>query len=448
MANADFQNITTQLAKLNQAIIEVKKAFESFGKTAGNISESLTNNVSEPLANNAKRFRLYLDAVKKARVEEELQAANDRAANDKLTRDRNAYFDGQIKRRQRINILLNEELNAEQRRQELFNAVYTKMTGEENWGNIDKETQKAIIAKLRKWAAEKVEAFDTISGAIKEHFGIDIWKEAKNLLKEYHEEIIRFGKSKIVSLVNRPHAALKERLEKDRKALDEFHNQERRRLNREMQERLFALGVVGAATEAQHEADLQAAIESGDQRRIFEAKTALKKHQVQEEFAEKQRDLDEYIARQKAELQYKADLAGWRMQVNSAIALAAQAVANAAVNKWPFPALAMVGKAMALGGRQIATVKGARPVLQFATGGIVPGISFTGDRVLARVNSGEMVINREQQKRLFDAIEKGSIGSEAKTVTIPVYLDGKKIAESTVNLVNNRQFLIKQGSVI
>ncbi len=37
----------------------------------------------------------------------------------------------------------------------------------------------------------------------------------------------------------------------------------------------------------------------------------------------------------------------------------------------------------------------------FATGGIVGGNSFTGDRVLTRVNSGEMILNEAQQARLF-----------------------------------------------
>lgn len=43
----------------------------------------------------------------------------------------------------------------------------------------------------------------------------------------------------------------------------------------------------------------------------------------------------------------------------------------------------------------------------FATGGIVGGNSFTGDKVIARVNSGEMVLNHAQQGNLFKALNSG-----------------------------------------
>ena len=45
----------------------------------------------------------------------------------------------------------------------------------------------------------------------------------------------------------------------------------------------------------------------------------------------------------------------------------------------------------------------------FAQGGIVGGNSYTGDRLLARVNSGEMILNRRQQQQLF-ALANGKGG--------------------------------------
>lgn len=40
----------------------------------------------------------------------------------------------------------------------------------------------------------------------------------------------------------------------------------------------------------------------------------------------------------------------------------------------------------------------------FETGGIIPGTSFSGDKVLARVNSGEMILNAGQQANLFEML--------------------------------------------
>ena len=43
----------------------------------------------------------------------------------------------------------------------------------------------------------------------------------------------------------------------------------------------------------------------------------------------------------------------------------------------------------------------------FERGGIVPGTSYTGDKVTARVNSREMILTQRQQANLFDLIQAG-----------------------------------------
>ena len=48
----------------------------------------------------------------------------------------------------------------------------------------------------------------------------------------------------------------------------------------------------------------------------------------------------------------------------------------------------------------------------FAQGGIVGGTSYTGDRQFIRVNSGEMILNGQQQARLFSMINNGGGGGE------------------------------------
>jgi len=65
----------------------------------------------------------------------------------------------------------------------------------------------------------------------------------------------------------------------------------------------------------------------------------------------------------------------------------------------------------------------ASMVPKFAQGGIITGGSTSGDKILARVNAGEMILNQRQQSNLFRAINSGNIGgtkSLSSTVTTRV----------------------------
>ncbi len=60
---------------------------------------------------------------------------------------------------------------------------------------------------------------------------------------------------------------------------------------------------------------------------------------------------------------------------------------------------------------------------KFATGGIITGGPTSGDKILARVNAGEMILNQGQQSRLFEAINSGNLGgggNMSSTVTTRV----------------------------
>lgn len=79
---------------------------------------------------------------------------------------------------------------------------------------------------------------------------------------------------------------------------------------------------------------------------------------------------------------------------------------------------------------QLATIA-ATAIQGFESGGIVPGSSFSGDRVLARVNSGEMILNRQQQAALFQqANGEGSGGSREVVVNTTIQLDGETIGRA------------------
>ena len=79
----------------------------------------------------------------------------------------------------------------------------------------------------------------------------------------------------------------------------------------------------------------------------------------------------------------------------------AQASAQAA-SLGPWGWLAFVGAGLGTLATMISTIQG------FSNGGIIGGGSNHGDMQLARVNSGEMILNNSQQARLFDLLDGGA----------------------------------------
>lgn len=66
----------------------------------------------------------------------------------------------------------------------------------------------------------------------------------------------------------------------------------------------------------------------------------------------------------------------------------------------------------------VASIFGSLPA--FENGGIVPGVSFTGDKVHARVNSGEMILNGGQQANLFRMLNSRIYGGITSDQVRPV----------------------------
>lgn len=84
----------------------------------------------------------------------------------------------------------------------------------------------------------------------------------------------------------------------------------------------------------------------------------------------------------------------------------------------PFPAnIIAIGVAIAAAVALFASIP------KFAKGGIIGGGPLSGDKILARVNAGEMILNQGQQSRLFEAINSGKLGgggNMSSTVTTKV----------------------------
>ncbi len=119
-----------------------------------------------------------------------------------------------------------------------------------------------------------------------------------------------------------------------------------------------------------------------------------------------------------AKEQYKIQMWDWSASILSATANIAQGVTKAIAQGGV--AGIITGLAVsAAGAAQIASIIASKPIPpSFSTGGIVGGTSYTGDRVQAMLNSGEMVLNTGQQRNLFDSINSGQLGSGGVNIVI------------------------------
>lgn len=111
--------------------------------------------------------------------------------------------------------------------------------------------------------------------------------------------------------------------------------------------------------------------------------------------------------------QATADVAASLAKAEAAnIAMAAQSTAA-------YAAIPFVG--VGLAAAQIVAMQAmiaAAAIPKFANGGIVAGGHRSGDKILARVNAGEMILNGGQQSNLFEAINSGRLGGGAQNINI------------------------------
>lgn len=59
--------------------------------------------------------------------------------------------------------------------------------------------------------------------------------------------------------------------------------------------------------------------------------------------------------------------------------------------------------------------KGPEPAGRYQEGGVVGGSSYYGDKILARVNSGELILNKKQQSSLYNSMNGGESGFVSST---------------------------------
>jgi len=119
--------------------------------------------------------------------------------------------------------------------------------------------------------------------------------------------------------------------------------------------------------------------------------------------------LAQVAAAQLAGLIAKQAVAGTSLATDSAVATGNAVVAATETAAATGPAAAFVLPALV--GAAIGFIAASFAGIKFAHGGVVPGGSYTGDKIPAMLNSGEAVLNSQQQANTLMAVANGNANS-------------------------------------
>ena len=123
-------------------------------------------------------------------------------------------------------------------------------------------------------------------------------------------------------------------------------------------------------------------------------------------------------------------------QISLSFAEALRQNAKSPIGVWGWIAAGAAGLA-----QLVAMTSQIKSINKYAEGGIIGGSSFSGDRLLARVNSGEMIFNSRQQKRLYEiANGTGYIGNNTLHIIGTTKVNGSDldIVWTNYNRINKR----------
>lgn len=229
-------------------------------------------------------------------------------------------------------------------------------------------------------------------------------------------------------------------------SLDTQYQQNLDALDADTQAQLEAAGLAEQTDLEKAQAKLDAAIAANDAEAISEAEKELKKQQILKDAADKKIAIDKKYEKEKAQLQYKASLEAWNLQLLNAIAGTAVAVVNALQTQPIWLGIVMAALAGVTGGIQIAAVAAAKPKPPaLATGGIaIPGADGKGAQVLMAENgSPELALNGGASGEPFlnnfaDKIaQRIGVINTSKDITLILQIDSSVLSKVVAKDINN-----------
>ena len=117
------------------------------------------------------------------------------------------------------------------------------------------------------------------------------------------------------------------------------------------------------------------------------------------------------------------------------------AMPQSTAQSWGWIALAASGTATMIS--TIAAIKSVTSTGKYAEGGIIPGTSFSGDKLTANVNSGELILNRAQQNNIAAQLTAGGARGGSSPSSTP-FVTGEMIILGA----NNHLGRTGQGEIV
>ncbi|MFA7502993.1 MAG: phage tail tape measure protein, partial [Anaerovoracaceae bacterium] len=203
-----------------------------------------------------------------------------------------------------------------------------------------------------------------------------------------------------------------------------------------LQAELEAAGVAEETKIERLQRELEEAKKKGDEEQVLTLTNAIKRTEIEEEYAEKRTQAEEEFQEKQAQLEYKAALASWRYKLAAAIANAAQAITSIWAQWAANPVFAgvLTGISATATGVQIAAMNEAKPVKpEFQTGGLVlpsngNNVGDTGTDVrVAENGASELLFNSGPEGREFIEAFSQALADRLQ-IYVPLTLDGKVIA--------------------
>lgn len=301
---------------------------------------------------------------------------------------------------------------------------------------INEEFTKSQYDKELELIEEKRDAY--IAAGISE-VNAEKWAndEKLKLVSQYVQEYISITSNLASQLKDIFDGIYKNQLDK----LQAETNAKLKSNDEQLQAALEAAGVDEDTAVESAQKKLDAAIKANDAEAISEAKKALKKVQIEEDFAKKEQKIKEDAARQEHAIKVKQFRADQAFQIAQIIINTASAVVKA------LPNLVLSAIAAGIGVAQIAIVAGQQPPqLALAEGGIVPPRVGGVNATLAEAGQTEVVFPLD---KLENFINKGSINNENMgNIELKVYMDSKPFLDTIFPATRNKTVLISAKAVV